>query len=106
MFVFRQVGPRQPAHEHDGQRRPRGARLHCRHLCLLEVSHYLHGVWNWQFLPPLTISTTAQQCLPLYRLGRRFSLSSFMAFAGLALLLTEATDNQTAKVEYILLHLL
>jgi len=31
------------------------------------------------------------------KLGRRFSLSSFMAFAGVALLLTQATDNQTAK---------
>merc|ERR1712130_745906 len=31
------------------------------------------------------------------KLGRRFSLSSFMAFAGAALLLTQATENQTAK---------
>jgi len=31
------------------------------------------------------------------KLGRRFSLSSFMAFAGVALLLTQATENQTAK---------
>jgi len=31
------------------------------------------------------------------KLGRRFSLSSFMAFAGAALLLTEATENETAK---------
>ena len=104
MFVFRQVGPRQPAHEHDGQRGSRGARLHCRHLCLLEVSHYLSGVWNLQFLTPLILSISYLS--PNCRLGRRFSLSSFMAFAGLALLLTEATDNQTAKVEYILLHLL
>ena len=33
-------------------------------------------------------------------MGRRFSLSSFMAFAGAALLLTEATENETAKVEF------
>ena len=104
MFVFRQVGPRQPAHEHDGQRGSRGARLHCRHLCLLEESHYLRGVWNLQFFPTLILSISYLP--PNGRLGRRFSLSSFMAFAGLALLLTEATDNQTAKVEYILLHLL
>ena len=39
MFVFRQVGPRQPAHEHDGQRRLGDPGLHCRHLCIFEVSN-------------------------------------------------------------------
>ena len=34
------------------------------------------------------------------RLGRRFSLSSFMGFAGLTLLLTQATGDQTAKVGF------
>ena len=68
------------------------------------MSHYLSGVWNLQFLTPLILSISYLS--PNCRLGRRFSLSSFMAFAGLALLLTEATDNKTAKVEYILLRLL